>query len=358
MADQRKLPIHTPEQDGLTDLLFGSMMAQSIDAVVITTPENKISHWSASAELLFGYTAEHIIGKPIDVVVPLAALRELRNGTKNTGTIEVTSAAAEPITVSANFREVVDADQNLLAVTYIFRDLREQLKKDESVKQKGRALESFSYSVSHDLRAPLRRIINYAEILQEDHFASLDEEVQRIVSRMAKNSERMSELIDGLLLYSRVGQHPLQKSLVNVDALVRNIVAEFKNTVDGPRVTFHVSRLESCEADPVLLRQGFEQLISNAVKYSRPNEKPVIEIGCLPGKNETTYFVKDNGVGFDMQYAGKLFTVFQRLHNPADFEGTGVGLAIVHQIAARHGGTVRAEGKVDEGATFYFSLPK
>lgn len=358
MADQRKLPTETPERDGLNGLLFESIMNQSIDAIVITDPENKILHWSASANTLFGYAADEVVGKSVDLLLAHGVIHELRNGTKNQMPVEGKTRTGASIPLAVNFAETIDSDNNLAGLTYIFHDLREKARQEESMAHKVRALESFSYSVSHDLRAPLRRIVNYAEILQEDHLASMGEEVQRIISRMAKNAERMSELIDDLLTFSRVGQHTLQKSIVNVEALVKNVIEPFQKSADNVHPDFRIARLDPCEADPVLLKQALENLISNAVKFSRAKEHPTIDIGCIRGKDETTYFVKDNGVGFDMQYSTKLFNVFQRLHNPADFEGTGIGLAIVHQIISRHGGRVWAEGSVDEGATFYFTLPK
>lgn len=358
MADQKKLPIHTPEEDGLNALLLESLMTHSADAIVITDSENRILDWNPSAETLFGYSSDEILGKSIELIIPLTTITELRNADKKIHKIDGKSIDGAPIEMSVKFGEAIDSEKNLVALTYIFHDLRERTIQEESIRQKIRALEAFSYSVSHDLRAPLRRIINYAEILEEDHLASLNEEVQRIISRMSKNAQKMSDLIDDLLAFSRVGQQSLQKINVNMEGLVKNVIDEHKNSPEGNRVNFSVERLASSEGDPTLLKQVFENLISNAIKYSAPRENPSVEVGCIHGKDETTYFVKDNGVGFDMQYAKKLFNVFQRLHNPSDFEGTGIGLAIVQQIVSRHGGTVRAESKIDEGSTFYFSLPK
>jgi PAS domain S-box-containing protein len=357
MADQKNLPIQTHEEDGLNGLLFESLMAHSADAIVVTDPVNKILQWNASAESLFGYPADFVIGKPIELIVPSATVTELRNANEKPQWMEFQSIDGTLIPMSVKAGEAIDAEKNLVALTYIFHDLRESVKQEELIRQKIRALESFSYSVSHDLRAPLRRIINYAEILEEDHLPALNEEVQRIISRMSKNAHRMSELIDDLLAFSRIGQHSVQKILVNMTALVKAVVAEHQSAPEGARVTFHISELAPSEGDPTLLKQVLENLISNAIKYSGPKEQPVVTVGSSQGKDETTYFVKDNGIGFDMQYSQKLFNVFQRLHNPADFEGTGIGLAIVQQIISRHGGTVRAEAKIDDGATFYFSLP-
>jgi PAS domain S-box-containing protein len=358
MADQRKLPISTPEQDGLSGLLLENLLANSADAIVVTDVENKIVHWSASAEALFGYPAEKIIGKSILVLLPETTISEVRTTNSRNDDITGISAEGSPLTMSLKVSEVIDSENNLVALTYIFHDLRERLRQEESIQQQIRALEAFSYSVSHDLRAPLRRIINYAEILAEDHASSLNDEVQRLISRMSKNAQKMSELINDLLAFSRVGQHALQKIGVNMNGLIKSVVDEQRNTAEGARVTFEIERVESSEGDPTLLKQVFENLISNAIKYSTPKQNPFVKIGCIPGKDEITYYVKDNGVGFDMQYSPKLFNVFQRLHNPSDFEGTGIGLAIVQQIISRHGGTVHADAIVNEGATFSFTLPK
>jgi PAS domain S-box-containing protein len=358
MADQKKLPIESSEGELQKAVLLESLMIHSADAIVITDAENKILHWNPSSEILFGYQSDEVVGKSMELILPLTTITELRNAEKKLEKIEGKSIDGSPIPMSVKFGEAIDPEKNLLALTYIFHDLRERTLQDESIKQKIRALEAFSYSVSHDLRAPLRRIINYAEILEEDHLPSLNEEVQRIVARMSKNAQKMSDLIDDLLTFSRVGQQAPEKIQVNMEALVRNVIEEHKNSPEGGRVNFLIGRLEPSEGDPTLLKQVFENLLSNAIKYSAPKQNPSVEVGCIQGRNETTYFVKDNGVGFDMEYAPKLFNVFQRLHNPSDFEGTGIGLAIVQQIITRHGGTVRAEAKIDAGATFFFSLPK
>ena len=216
-------------------------------------------------------------------------------------------------------------------------------------------LEAFSYSVSHDLRAPLRAIDGFSRILLEDFCDRLPEEAQDYLQEVCGNAKKMGQLIDDLLVFSRLTRHPLQKTTVSIETLVHQCVAEMSR---GRSAEFRIDAdLPPCSGDPALLKQVWLNLIDNALKYSRVRDRPVIEIGAKVNDHESIYFVKDNGVGFDMYYAGKLFGVFQRLHRQEDFEGTGVGLAIVQRVIHRHDGRVWAEAKPDNGATFFFSLP-
>lgn len=225
------------------------------------------------------------------------------------------------------------------------------------IEQLNQELESFSYSVSHDLRAPLRSIDGYTQILLEDYAGSLDDEGKRILNVVVNNARRMAKLIDDLLDFSRVGRKEISKSVVNTEAMVQSVVNELMAQEQHREIDLRVQLLDPSDADPNLLRQVWINLISNALKYTRKKDVAVIEISSEKNGGEIVFSVKDNGTGFDMQYAGKLFGVFQRLHRHKDFEGTGVGLAIVHRIVSRHGGKVWAEGEVDNGATFHFSLP-
>ena len=218
-----------------------------------------------------------------------------------------------------------------------------------------RELESFSYSVSHDLRAPLRAIVGFVQILEEDHAASLDPEARRALERVKANATRMGQLIDDLLTFARIGRTPLTRQRVDLNHLARTVADEAIAAADHP-VELVVEPLPPCEGEPVLLKQVLANLISNAVKFTARTERATVTIGATTD-GETTYFVRDNGAGFDERFAEKLFGVFQRLHRTVEFEGTGVGLAIVQRIINRHGGRVWAEGKLNEGATFYFTLP-
>jgi signal transduction histidine kinase len=217
-------------------------------------------------------------------------------------------------------------------------------------------LDAFSYSVSHDLRAPLRAIDGFSQILLREHSEELPAAGQRYLGIVRGNALEMGALIDGLLAFSRLGQQQLQKRPVDVDTMVRELVDDLRATPDGEGAVFSIAELPATRADSALLRQVFVNLLSNALKYSRGREPVRVEIGSLKQGGETVYFVRDNGTGFDMRYAEKLFKVFQRLHHAEDYEGTGIGLALVARIVKRHGGRVWAEGLPDDGATFFFTL--
>ena len=219
-------------------------------------------------------------------------------------------------------------------------------------------LESFSYSVSHDLRAPLRAIDGFSRILLKDHANRLDAEGQRLLNIIRGNTRNMGQLIDDLLAFSRLGRREVKVVDVDMGKLVRNVVEELQNTLGDRTVQWDLKPLPASRTDRTLMRQVWVNLLGNALKFTRPREAAIIEVGCRSEADAEIYYVKDNGVGFDMQYAPKLFGVFQRLHRYEEFEGTGVGLALVQRIVQRHGGRVWAEGQVDGGATFYFSLPR
>lgn len=220
--------------------------------------------------------------------------------------------------------------------------------------QLNKELEAFTYSVSHDLRAPLRSVNGYARILEEDYKTSLDAEGNRLIHTIIRNATMMGQLIDDLLEFSRMGRIDLVKSFINMDNLVHSIVQDMH--VNNVKIEIHA--LASAPADLNMIRQVWVNLIANAIKYSSKNPAPEIIISSsVIQKGEIIYCIQDNGVGFDMKYANKLFGVFQRLHKSDDFEGTGVGLALVHRIITKHGGKVWAEAEVNKGATFYFSLP-
>jgi signal transduction histidine kinase len=219
-------------------------------------------------------------------------------------------------------------------------------------------LEAFAYSVSHDLRAPLRHIAGYTELLQRAVSSTLDEKSQRYMAHILDSAKRMGNLIDDLLAFSRIGRVETKRTLVNLDQLVKEVVAQIGQDTSERNIVWKVDPLPVCYGDRAMLRLVIVNLLSNAVKFTRMRTETEIEVGCADGKHEVELFVRDNGAGFDMQYVNKLFGVFQRLHLPEQFEGTGIGLATVQRIIHRHGGQVRAEGGIDQGATFWFSLPK
>jgi PAS domain S-box-containing protein len=219
-------------------------------------------------------------------------------------------------------------------------------------------LEAFSYSVSHDLRAPLRAIDGYTRILVEDYEAKLDAEGKRICGIISAEARRMGQLIDDLLAFSRLGRKEMYTSRVDMKELATSIFNELMKGEDPKRIDFQITRLPAANADPSLIRQVWVNLLSNAIKFTSRKERATIKVGTKQSPEEYIYYVHDTGAGFDMEYVDKLFGVFQRLHGESEFEGTGVGLAIVQRIVRRHGGRVWAEGEPEKGATFYFSLPR
>ena len=268
----------------------------------------------------------------------------------------------------------------------------EILKRGNLLETANKELEAFSYSVSHDLRAPLRHIDGFSELLGK-HAATLDDKGRRYLKTISESAKQMGTLIDDLLQFSRIGRAELRKSAISLNHLVQESLASLKQDTDNRKISWNIGELPDVHGDPTLLRQVFVNLLSNAVKYTRGRNEAKIEIGTMQMVNggegqarmvdgrtekgqgssvhesgqtgvdhqpsdEVVIFVRDNGAGFDPQYAHKLFGVFQRLHAAHEFEGTGIGLANVQRIIVRHGGRVWAEGKVNEGATFYVALPK
>jgi light-regulated signal transduction histidine kinase (bacteriophytochrome) len=219
-----------------------------------------------------------------------------------------------------------------------------------------RELESFAYSVSHDLRAPLRSIEGFSRILMEEYGSTLDAQAANYLERVRNASQRMGQLIDDLLSLSRVTRSELKRVRTDLSAIAEAIVQELRSESPERRVSVSIHPGMSCLADPSLIRIALYNLIGNAWKFTSRRADARIEFGALIQRNRTVYYVRDNGAGFDMEHAGKLFGAFQRLHSPREFEGTGVGLATVSRIVDRHGGTVWAESVIDQGATFYFTL--
>jgi len=258
------------------------------------------------------------------------------------------------LVLSNDITDRISAEQEIKVLNETLE--RKVIERTEQLEAANKELEAFTYSVSHDLRAPLRIIDGYANILVDDYIVKLDSEGNRILGIIMNNARRMGELIDDLLNLSRLGRKELSMQKVDMLELVKPVIAELLSLNAHPP-DIKTGQLEPAECDASLIRQVWGNLIANAIKYSGTREHPVIEINCYTTETEVAYFVKDNGVGFDMQYAHKLFGVFQRLHKVSEFEGTGVGLALVQRIVTKHGGRVWAEAETDKGATFYFSLP-
>jgi light-regulated signal transduction histidine kinase (bacteriophytochrome) len=237
-------------------------------------------------------------------------------------------------------------------------EIAEVRRTDEKLKEAYKDLEAFSYSVSHDLRAPLRHMSGFVALLRKTLVDNADEQTLHYAAMIATASRRMLLLVDDLLSFSRMGSDALQHEQINLNDLIKDIIREKVDEVKGREIVWSVEPMPSVYADKAMLRLAFVNLISNAVKYTNTRAQAGIEIGLREDGYEIIIRIKDNGVGFDMQYAGKLFGVFQRLHTQQEFEGTGIGLANVRRIISRHGGRTWAEGAVGQGATFYFSLPK
>ena len=219
-------------------------------------------------------------------------------------------------------------------------------------------LEAFAYSVSHDLRVPLRAIDGFSRIVIEDYEDKLDEEGVRLLNVVRDNTKKMGQLIDDILLLSRAGRQEMKIGELDMSSLAKNIYADFYQDTKGRTVIFSVDDLPRAMGDRALLTQVFTNLIGNAIKFTGDRDISKIEVGFNEDADDNIYYVKDNGAGFDMKYYDKLFGLFQRLHTQEEFKGTGVGLSIVQRIISRHGGRVWGEGEVDKGATIYFSIPK
>ena len=271
-----------------------------------------------------------------------------------------------------NARQIYKKDIGARMILLAIEDITERKKAEEEIKKLNKELmhraieleaaykelETFSYSISHDLRTPLLVIGGFSRLLLEKYSNHLDAKGQQFLNFIHSSTQKMFQLIDDLLNFSRLGRQQMKPSDIDMSELAKALFEELKSITPDRTLQLNIKTLPPVRGDQAMFRQVLVNLLSNAIKFTRTKETAVIEIGCIVKENQDICYVKDNGVGFDMQYAGKLFGVFQRLHTVDEFEGTGVGLAIVQRIIHRHGGQVWAEGEVNKGATFYFTLPR
>jgi PAS domain S-box-containing protein len=349
------------------------------DTIFVRDTGDIITYWNRGAEELYGWTAEQAIGKRshdlLHTVFPVSFddiyAEFLRTG-RWEGELKHAKADGSEVVVASRWSLQRDEQERPAGVLETNNDITERkqregevqslnqelLKRSADLEASNKELEAFAYSVSHDLRAPLRHIAGYAEMLQKSASPVLNEKSKRYMTVILEAAKKMGNLIDDLLAYSRMGRAEKQRTLVNLDQLVKEVLSEVRQEAEGRDIAWKIDSLPPCYADRSMLKLVLVNLVSNAIKFTRPRPQAEIAIGCAEGgKNETVVFVRDNGTGFDMKYAHKLFGVFQRLHHANEFEGTGIGLATVQRIIHGHGGRVRAEGVLDHGATFYFSLP-
>ncbi len=363
--------------------IFNSAM----DAIISIDAHQRILIFNPAAEAMFQCDQSEAIGQPLERFIPDRFREAHRQHIDNFGQTGVTRRAMKGFAVvfgrrsngeefpsEASISQIDIAGKKIYTV--ILRDITERKQAEEEVRRlnekleerviertaqlhaSNKELEAFSYSVSHDLRAPLRAINGYTQILVEDYMSVLDEEGKRVCNIISAEARRMGELIDDLLSFSRLSRKEIQAARVDMKALASSVFGELTKEADRERIDFKVGKLPAAHGDPSLLHQVWVNLISNAIKFTSKKDRAIIEVGTKRSDNEDIYCVRDDGAGFDIQYVDKLFGVFQRLHSEDEFEGTGVGLAIVQRIIQRHGGRVWAEGETGKGATFYFALPR
>lgn len=373
----------------LAERRLATTLASIGDAVIATDEHGVVTLTNRVAERLTGWPGSEAIGRPlgevlravdgatlqplVDELLPDALQSSTRLGRK--GLVYVQSRTGTETPIDDTISPIRDDAGHVHGVVIAFRDCSERLaaaaklqalnreleqrvrERTAGLEEANRELADFTYSLSHDLRAPLRTLNAYTHLLSEKCVGDLDEEGRHFFDTIKITSQRMGQMIEDFLKLFRLRNDPLRTQLVDMNAIVRDVVATLTAQHAGPAPSIEIRALLPAYADPGLVRQVWVNLVSNALKFTRERERPSIEIGATDRSDETVYYVKDNGAGFDMKYVDKLFGIFQTLHRRDRFEGNGIGLATVARIVKRHGGRTYAEGTPDQGATFFFTLP-
>ena len=361
---------------------LAAVVDSSDDAIISKTLDGTITAWNSGAEKVFGYSSAEAVGRSLNMLLPPERANEESDilarivrgeSVEHFETVRLRKDGKR-IDVSATISPIKDSSGAIVGASKIARDITERERAEEVIRQlndeleqrvaertaqleaANQELEAFSYSVSHDLRAPLRHISGFSQLLVEEFGATLAPGARHYLDRIQAGTQNMGVLVDELLHLARVGRHAVNRRRTKLNEVVEAVIAMLQPESGGRQVEWAISDLPEAECDPVLVRQIFQNLLSNALKFTRPRTHAVIEVSCQEHDGQPVFIVRDNGVGFSMKYVDKLFGVFQRLHRAEDFEGTGIGLATVQRIVHKHGGQVWAEGKLDQGAAFYFTL--
>jgi PAS domain S-box-containing protein len=356
-----------------------SLLNLTHDTIFVRDMSDIITYWNRGAEELYGWSPQEAVGKDsqqllhAEFALPVDDVRaELLRTGRWEGELRKTKADGSTVVVASRWSLRKDELGRPLAILETNNDISDRKRREEEIRKlnvelgkrtselevTNKELEAFAYSVSHDLRAPLRHMVGFTELLQKHLGPTLDEKSRRYMKIILESAKKMGALIDDLLAFSRIGRAETRETMVSLEQVVKEVLTDMQQETDGRNIVWKIGTLPSLYGDRSMLRLALVNLISNAVKFTRTHPQAEIEIGSMEKKEEgVVVFVRDNGVGFDMKYAHKLFGVFQRLHQADSFEGTGIGLATVQRIIHRHGGRVWAESLQNRGATFFFSVP-